>query len=214
MPRIKPRSFLLWGSSAKHRTNVWDVFISYMFKSTCVRKIADASAKLSYWILLCFWLNVFLFTKDTLCVISKYVVIKAQSPCHLLVCVKVVVVGVLVCMYCTKSSLNPHYRARKQEGWKKVAHYAHFYGLFRKRYMIFSYENVKYFLVYCLTLVQIKVSANYSTFNEKVLNCCSWAHISRQWLFVEPFPCCASFSRLLAVIIHILLLIWFGAVLP
>lgn len=44
-----------------------------------------------------------------------------------------------------------------------------------------------------------------STFNENMLDCCSWAHISRQQLFVE------TFALIMAVVIHILLLTCFEA---
>lgn len=73
---------------------------------------------------------------------------------------------------------------KTQEGWTQW-HITHFYGLFSKEISPLVMGKSDIFPVSWLHLVPVKVSASYSTFNEKVLDGCCRAHISRQQLFVE-----------------------------
>lgn len=69
----------------------------------------------------------------------------------------------------------------------KVAHYTLFNGLFSEDIwpLVMGKSDTLLFPGY--VWFWLKVRANYSPFDEKALDCCSWFRISRRRLFVETF---------------------------
>lgn len=69
----------------------------------------------------------------------------------------------------------------------KVAHYTFFNGLFSEDIwpLVMGKSDTLLFPGY--VWFWLKVRANYSPFDEKALDCCSWFRISRRRLFVETF---------------------------